>query len=176
MKRHERRLRFNRGSLEFWCGGAGFAEPCRWLPRLRAEDADAAPGGACRAPQQRRRRSASLPGQPACWPIRPWPTLRCLREPVSTPANDGRAEIQFEDGSVARISPAELAHAVRCCAGLAQTPTATRKSQLNGGLAYFEIQGDGDIQPHAGSLRRHCGDRRRIYRGPDQPRQGTRAK
>ncbi|MGA2536272.1 MAG: FecR family protein [Terracidiphilus sp.] len=57
-----------------------------------------------------------------------------------TTAEDGRAEIQFEDGSVARLSPSS-----------ALTLTVLRGSgangeaeiTLNGGLGYFELQGAG---------------------------------
>ncbi len=56
--------------------------------------------------------------------------------------DDGRAEVQFEDGSVARISPdSSLTLAV-----LKGGPGEERESEvlLNGGLGYFEIQGQSD--------------------------------
>src|ERR1700684_2889617 len=53
---------------------------------------------------------------------------------VST-GDDGRAEIQLEDGSVARISP----NSSMTLGTLSQTAT---ELQLNNGLGYFEIQGN----------------------------------
>ena len=54
-----------------------------------------------------------------------------------TTGNEGRAEIQFEDGSVARLSPnTTLALSV-----LQQKGTGTRTEiVMNSGLAYFELQ------------------------------------
>lgn len=74
--------------------------------------------------------------------------------PVNTPlfqgtrittAEDGRAEIQFEDGSVARLSPnSSLTLTV-----LGQQGAATETQlDLTGGLAYFELQGN----PSAGQF------------------------
>jgi hypothetical protein len=52
--------------------------------------------------------------------------------------NDGRAEIQFEDGSVARLSPSSsLTLAVLRARGTG----SEAEISLNGGLGYFEIQG-----------------------------------
>lgn len=54
-------------------------------------------------------------------------------------ADDGRAEIQFEDGSVARLSPdSSLALSVLRGEGGAASDT---EIALNGGLGYFELQG-----------------------------------
>jgi hypothetical protein len=64
---------------------------------------------------------------------------------------DGRAEVQFEDGSVARISPeSSLVLSV-----LKGGTGSERESevQLDGGLGYFEIQGD-----DGGRLRVRFGD------------------
>ncbi|HEY1984503.1 MAG TPA: DUF6600 domain-containing protein [Terracidiphilus sp.] len=57
-------------------------------------------------------------------------------------ADDGRAEIQFENGTVARVSPdsALTLSVLRGGAG----GERDAEMQLNGGLAYFEIQGDSD--------------------------------
>ncbi len=56
--------------------------------------------------------------------------------------NDGRAEIQFEDGSVARISPqSSLTLALLRGSG---TSDRDAELQLNSGLGYFELQGDND--------------------------------
>ncbi len=55
-----------------------------------------------------------------------------------TTADNGKAEIQFEDGSVARISPdSSLTLKVLRGAGT----SADAQLLLNGGLAYFEFQG-----------------------------------
>jgi hypothetical protein len=57
-----------------------------------------------------------------------------------TTADDGRAEIQFEDGSVARLSPnSALTLTVLRGAGANGEAEIT----LNGGLGYFELQGAG---------------------------------
>ncbi|HLY43362.1 MAG TPA: FecR family protein [Terracidiphilus sp.] len=77
-------------------------------------------------------------------------TVLASRAAVNTPllegaqlstGEDGRAEVQFEDGSVARISPnSSLTLAVLRQAGNG----ADTQIVLNGGLGYFEIQGDTD--------------------------------
>jgi hypothetical protein len=55
-------------------------------------------------------------------------------------ADDGRAEVQFEDGSVARVSPnSSLTLSVLRGAGT----TAEAQMTLDGGLSYFELQGNG---------------------------------
>jgi hypothetical protein len=63
-----------------------------------------------------------------------------------TTGDDGRAEIQFEDGSVARISP-NSALTLNVLRGTSSTGDA--EVQLNGGLGYFELQGSGQ----AGTIR-----------------------
>ncbi len=63
-----------------------------------------------------------------------------------TTADDGRAEIQFEDGSVARLSP-NSALTLNGLRGAGRT--AKREMTLNGGLGYFEMQGGGQ----AGTIR-----------------------
>jgi ferric-dicitrate binding protein FerR (iron transport regulator) len=57
--------------------------------------------------------------------------------------NDGRAEIQFEDGSVARLSP-QSSVTVSVLRGVSNGSDREAEMLLNGGLGYFEIQGDGD--------------------------------
>jgi len=57
--------------------------------------------------------------------------------------NDGRAEIQFEDGSVARISP-QSSLTISVLQGLSASAARDAELLLNNGLAYFEVQGDGD--------------------------------
>jgi ferric-dicitrate binding protein FerR (iron transport regulator) len=54
-----------------------------------------------------------------------------------TTASDGRAEIQFEDGSIARLSP----NTTLILSVLQQEGTGTHSElALHGGLAYFELQ------------------------------------
>jgi len=68
-----------------------------------------------------------------------------------TTADSGKAEIQFEDGSVARISPdSTLTLTVLNGSG----SSATAKLQVNSGLAYFEFQGGGQ----AGQMSVQFGD------------------
>src|SRR4051794_30083072 len=57
--------------------------------------------------------------------------------------NDGRAEIQFENGSVARISP-QSSLTLTVLQGLSANNERNAEMLLNSGLAYFELQGDGD--------------------------------
>ncbi|HEY1897226.1 MAG TPA: FecR domain-containing protein, partial [Terracidiphilus sp.] len=54
--------------------------------------------------------------------------------------NDGRAEIQFEDGSVARISP-QSSLTLALLRGSASGGDRDAELQLNSGLGYFELQG-----------------------------------
>jgi hypothetical protein len=59
-----------------------------------------------------------------------------------TTADDGRAEIQLEDGSVARLSPnSSLTLTVLSGAGA----TGEAEITLEGGLGYFELQGNGQV-------------------------------
>lgn len=53
--------------------------------------------------------------------------------------NDGRAEIQFEDGSIARLSPAS---SLTLAVLRGQGGSGDAEIVLNGGLGYFELQGD----------------------------------
>jgi hypothetical protein len=64
-----------------------------------------------------------------------------------TTSDDGRAEIQFEDGSVARVSP----NSSLLLSSLQEAETSVT---LNSGLAYFEIQNS----TQANSFRIHFGD------------------
>jgi hypothetical protein len=57
--------------------------------------------------------------------------------------SDGQAEIQFEDGSVARISP-QSSLTLALLRGSATSSDRDSELQLNGGLGYFELQGDSD--------------------------------
>jgi FecR protein len=69
---------------------------------------------------------------------------------IST-SEDGRAEVQFEDGSVARVSPnSSLTLATLGLEG----NVANTELVLNSGLGYFEIQGDSQTS----HMRVHFGD------------------
>ncbi len=57
--------------------------------------------------------------------------------------NDGRAEIQFEDGSVVRISP-QSSVTLAVLKGLSQNAQRDAEVVLNSGLGYFELQGDSE--------------------------------
>jgi hypothetical protein len=67
-----------------------------------------------------------------------------------TTADDGRAEIQFEDGSVARIAP-DSALTLKVLSGAGADGNA--ELELDRGLAYFELQGGTQI----GQMRVHFG-------------------
>lgn len=68
-----------------------------------------------------------------------------------TTADDGRAEIQFEDGSVARVAPnSSLTLAVLSGSG----SSGDAEMDLDHGLAYFELQGTGQV----GQMGIHLGD------------------
>jgi len=68
-----------------------------------------------------------------------------------TTADSGKAEIQFEDGSVARLSP-DSSVTLQVLQGAGTTANAVLV--LNGGLAYFEFQGGGQ----AGQMSVEFGD------------------
>jgi hypothetical protein len=57
-----------------------------------------------------------------------------------TTGDDGRAEIQFEDGSVARVSP-DSSLTLKVLRG--QGAAAQAEMDVDKGLAYFELQGNG---------------------------------
>jgi hypothetical protein len=57
--------------------------------------------------------------------------------------NDGRAEIQFEDGSVARLTP-QSSLTLSVLQGLSANAERNAEMLLNSGLAYFELQGESD--------------------------------
>jgi hypothetical protein len=110
-------------------------------PVLLAEDPGADPGAAARAV-----RLSSVDGQVqlsqggqvlADGAVANTPLFEGTRIVTS---DDGRAEVQFEDGSVARISPnSSLTLSVLRGAGT----SAEAQIALEGGLAYFELQGNG---------------------------------
>jgi hypothetical protein len=68
-----------------------------------------------------------------------------------TTADDGRAEIQFEDGSVARLSP-DSALTIKTLRG--EGTSSDAEMDVDGGLVYFELQGNGQ----AGQIRVRFGD------------------
>jgi len=57
--------------------------------------------------------------------------------------NDGRAEIQFEDGSVVRVSP-QSSVTLSVLKGLSANAERDAEIVLNSGLGYFELQGESD--------------------------------
>lgn len=61
-----------------------------------------------------------------------------------TTADDGRAEVQFEDGSVARISP-DSSLTLKILRG--QGASTDTEVDLNKGLGYFELQNNGQSGP-----------------------------
>jgi len=69
---------------------------------------------------------------------------------VST-GDDGRAEVQFEDGSVARISP-DSTLTLNVLRG--EGPNGDAEMTLNSGLGYFELQGSNQ----SGQMSVHFGD------------------
>ena len=68
-----------------------------------------------------------------------------------TTSEDGRAEIQFEDGSVARLAPNST---LTLTVLRGQGATGDAEAVLEGGLGYFELQGKG----HAGPIRVRFGE------------------
>jgi uncharacterized membrane protein YgcG len=68
-----------------------------------------------------------------------------------TTADDGRAEIQFEDGSVVRLAP-DSSLTLKVLSGVGASGDA--ELVLDRGLAYFELQGGTEIGP----IRVHFGD------------------
>lgn len=61
-----------------------------------------------------------------------------------TTADDGRAEVQFEDGSVARVSP-DSSLTLKVLRG--QGASTDTEMDLNKGLAYFELQNNNQSGP-----------------------------
>jgi len=58
--------------------------------------------------------------------------------------NDGRAEIQFEDGSVARVSP-QSSVTLSVLKGLSANTGRDAEIVISSGLAYFELQGESEL-------------------------------
>jgi FecR protein len=112
------------------------------VPSLRADDADAPQAGrAVRLSNVDGEVHLSLVNQElADKAVANTPLFEGTR--IDTGAQ-GRAEVQFEDGSVARISP-QSSVTLTVLRGLGVGDTRDAEIQLNGGLGYFELQGDGD--------------------------------
>jgi len=136
----------DRGGTAGWSRGAwvlGLAAALALAPGLRADDA----GNGARAV-----RLSSVDGQVqieqgkqviAAAAVANAPLFEGTR---ITTADDGRAEIQFEDGSVARLSP-NSAVTLNVLRGNGTSGDA--EIELNGGLGYFELQASGQ----AGAIR-----------------------
>jgi hypothetical protein len=113
-------------------------------PALRADDADASqPGPAARAV-----RLSSVDGQVqisqgnqvlADAAVANTPLFEGTRV---TTGDDGRAEIQFEDGSMARLSP-NSSLTLTVLRGTGTGANGDAEITLEGGLGYFELQGGG---------------------------------
>src|SRR5579859_1614477 len=115
------------------------------VPSLRADDDDAATN----APPARAVRLSSVDGevhisqggqQLADQAVANTPLFEGAR--IDT-GNDGRAEIQFEDGSVARLSP-QSSVTLAVLRGLSTGSERDAEILLNSGLGYFELQGESD--------------------------------
>jgi len=126
----------------FWAILALFA--LALSPVLRADD----PGTDTRGPAARAVRLSSVDGQVqlsqkgqilAASAVANTPLFEATRV---TTGDDGRAEIQFEDGSVARISP-NSSLVLTQLRGVGTNGQA--EITLEGGLGYFEIQGADQI-------------------------------
>jgi hypothetical protein len=136
-----------RGKNSLWTGTATLtlAALAALVPNLMAADPTAPAAPAARAV-----RLSSIDGQvkltvgsqPATDALANTPLFEGSQ---LTTADDGRAEIQFEDGSVARLSPnSSLTLSELKMDGA--TPQTT--IQLNSGLAYFEFAGSGKLNIH----------------------------
>jgi hypothetical protein len=112
------------------------------VPSLRADDADSAPAArAVRLSSVDGDVHLSLGNQAlADQALANTPLFAGTRIDTGT---DGRAEIQFEDGSVARISP-QSSLTLTVLRGVGAGSDRDAEVQLNSGLGYFELQGDGD--------------------------------
>lgn len=112
---------------------------CALVPALRAEDAGQ-PARAIRLSYVDGTVQLAQDGQViAEQAVANTPLLQGM---TLTTADDGRAEIEFEDGSVARLSPdTSLTLGVLTGSG----PTSDAEMDLDHGLAYFELQGNGQV-------------------------------
>jgi len=141
-----------RGANSLWTGTAALmlAALFSLVPNLRAEDPTmpAIPAG----PAARAVRLSNVDGQVKLIVGNQPPADALVNTPLFegsqlTTADDGRAEIQFEDGSVARISPNSslVLSELKMDGASPQT-----EIQLNSGLAYFEFSGSGKLRIHFG--------------------------
>jgi hypothetical protein len=115
------------------------------IPSLRADDTGQPASGAARLSNVEGQVRISQGGQVLADPA-----------PINSPlfagtrvetGDDGKAEIQFDDGSVARISPGS---AVTLTAVASQGGTGGTEIVFESGLGYFELQGAG---PGSGQMR-----------------------
>ena len=124
-------------------GLAGLLFAVLLVPRLRAEDDANAP------PAARAVRLSFVEGEVHLYQgNQPLVDQALANTPLFEGArietgNDGRAEIQFEDGSVARISP-ESSVTLSVLTGVSPSSERDAELLLDRGLSYFEIQGDTD--------------------------------
>ena len=149
MERSESLQRFRmRPAGAAWLGLAALAFAISLAPVLRADDAGAG-GRAVRLSyvdgQVRISQDNQVVADPATANV---PLFEGMQ--VAT-GDDGRAEIQFEDGSVARLSPGS---ALTLTVLRGQGANGDAELTLNGGLAYFELQGGSD----SGQMSVHFGD------------------
>jgi len=118
-------------------------------PRLRAQDAGGAPARAIRLSYVDGKVTLSQDNQVITdQAVINTPLVEGM---TLTTADDGRAEIQFEDGSVARISP-DSSLTLKVLRG--QGTSGDAEMDINNGLAYFELQDTGQ----AGQIRVRFGD------------------
>ena len=128
-----------------------------WLaPALRGDDTDTGTGQGP-APDARAARLSYVEGQVK---ITQGGQLVTDQAPINAPVfegmqlttgDNGRAEIQFEDGSVARLSPDS---SLTLTALRGQGASGDAEMSLNSGLGYFELQGTGQ----SGQMGVHFGD------------------
>jgi hypothetical protein len=108
------------------------------VPSLRADDTGQPASGAARLSSVDGQVRISQGGQVIADPA-PINAPLFVGTRVET-GDDGKAEIQFDDGSVARVSPDS---AVTITAVGSHVGTGGTELVLEGGLAYFEMQGGG---------------------------------
>jgi hypothetical protein len=135
----------------FWTGAAvlTLSALVALVPNLRAADPTAPSAPAARAV-----RLSSVDGQVKLTIGNQPPTDALANTPLFegsqlTTTDDGRAEIQFEDGSVARLSPNSSLSLAELKMDGATPQTAI---QLNSGLAYFEFAGSGKLTIRFGDI------------------------
>jgi hypothetical protein len=141
-RRHGGAISFLAGAMSFWIGSAALAMLLAVQP-LRADDAQ---------PAARAVHLSYVDGQ-----VRVTQGSQVIAEGATvnmplfegmqvTTAQDGRAEIQFEDGSVARLSPNTT---VTISVLRGEGANGNAEMVLNGGLAYFEFEGGSQLGQYA---------------------------